>query len=518
MQRPLTWFYPLRQRLFMIISGYGGKSFLALWLFGILLGFSYLIVPGYIFAITLIVCVVSIVAFLRPEYGFYFFVFILIEEMVHFFIVIRPYYEVRIYPYELPLLATGAGLIVAKIAKREALKKTPVTAILLLTAVCEIISNIWAPNREMAFWLSVMLLSGIIIYYVIINVVISENILRTSIKVWIASGVASAGAIIASQWIDKEKTIYFTNNSGIKLAFQELLTRPSGFAGSNHVAGFVSTAFFMTLGSMMYEKRWKVKVIYLLIMPLLLYSVLLTSSRGVIIGLTGAYLFFIAVHDRFKAKFIRYSLIMMISTVFLVLLVKPAFIDRMLIGFGYTGPLLFSGVGSYNGSEADTESGQGLSGMEMRKIWWGNALAEMARHPLKLFFGLGIGGFYYYSQGSGMTVSSPEVNSISFAFFYDIGIFGIILFILLTYLIMSNLYHYLKNAERSYSYYMLLAATTAMIAETGIHGLIDYDLTSYGAKFFWFPLGFAMAVLNIVKDKNTQSVEQIHEMKDITAA
>ena len=73
------------------------------------------------------------------------------------------------------------------------------------------------------------------------------------------------------------------------------------------------------------------------------------------------------------------------------------------------------------------------------------------------------------------------------------------------YVIVRNIYHYLKNAERSYSYYMLIATTSAMIAETGIHGLIDYDLTSYGAKFFWFPLGFTMAVLNIVKSENPQN-------------
>lgn len=498
----------------MVFSGNGGKSFLVLWLFGILLGFSYLMAPGYIFAITLIVCAIFIVALIRPEYGFYLLIFILIEEMVHFFIVIPPYYEVRIFPYYLPIVATAASLIAAKIANREALRKTPVTALLWLTVIGEIISSIWAPNREMAFWLSVMLLLNLMLYYVIINIIVSENILKTSIKVWIAAGSATAAGVITSQWIDELKIIFFTNHSGIKLAFQEHLTRPSGFAGVDHAAGFVSTAFFLTLGSMMYEKRWKVKAVYLLIMLFLLYSVVLTTSRGVIIGLAGAYIFFISVHAGFKSKFIRYSLILMISTVFLVLLAKPGFIDRMLIGFGYTGQLMFSDTESYHGTEAATESGEGFSGMEIRMLWWKNALEEMIRHPFKLFFGLGIGGFYYYSQG-GTTVSSPEVNSISFAFFYDIGIFGIILFILLIYLIVSNLYHYLKNAKRSYSYYMLLAATTAMIAETGIHGLIDYDLTSYGAKFFWFPLGFTMAVLNIVKKENVQPIESDRYVNDV---
>lgn len=487
----------------MIVSAGGWKSFLVLGLCGILLGFSYLIAPAYIFATALIVCAIFIIAFIRPEYGFYLLIFVLVEEMVNFFITIPPYYIVRIYPYELPLVATAFGLIVAKIANREPLKKTPVTPLLRVIVITEIISCIWAPNSEMAFWLSVILLLNLSLYYVIINIVIHDNILRRSIKVWIASGIVVSAGIVASQWIDISKTIYLTNRSGIQLAFQELLTRPSGFAGSNHSGGFVSTAFFMTLGSMMYEKRWKIKVIYLLIMAFLLFGVILTVSRGVIVGLTGAFLFFISVHDRFKNKFIRYSLIMMILTLFLVLLAKPGFIDRILIGFGYTGNLIFSDT-EYVGTEAETSEGEGLSGMEMRMIWWKNALNEMVRHPLKLLFGLGIGGFFYYS-GGGNTVTSPEVNSISFAFFYDMGIFGIILFILLIYVIVGNLYHYLKNAERSYSYYMLLAATTAMIAEAGIHGLIDFDLTSYGTKFFWLTLGFTMAVLNILKSENARN-------------
>jgi hypothetical protein len=488
----------------MIVSGGGWKPYLLFGLCGILLGLSYLIMPAYVFVSGLTVCIIFIVALIRPRYGFYLLIFIFTEEMTHFFINLPPYYIIRIFPYELPLVATAVGLILTKIANREAFVKTPVTGLLWAIVIAEVISCIWAPSGQMAFWLSVILLSHLAVYFLIINIVVSDNILRTSIKVWIASGIVGAVGIIASQWIDFSNTIYLTSRSGIQVAFQELLSRPSGFAGSNHIGGLASTAFFLALGSMMYEKRWKVKIVYLLILTLLLFGVILTASRGVFIGLIGAFIFYISAHIRFKKKFLRYSIAMMVLTLVLVLLSKPAFIDRMLIGFGYTGNLVFSDVESYSGNEAETSTGQGLSGMEMRNLWWKNALDEMVRHPLKLFFGLGIGGFFYYS-GGGNTVTSPEVNSVSFAFFYDIGIVGIILFIFLAYVIVKNLYYYLKNAQESYSYYMLLAATTAMIAETGIHGLVDYDLTSYGTKFFWFPLGLTMAALNILKCENPES-------------
>jgi hypothetical protein len=495
----------------MIVSVGGWKSFLVLGVCGILLGFSYLVAPPYIFITALIVCAIFILAFIRPEYGFYLVIFVLMVELSYLFISIPPYYTVLIFPYQILLIAPVVGLIATKIANRSAFKKTPVTA--LLWAI-EIISCIWAPNNEMAFWLSVQLLLNFSLFYVIINIVNRDNILRTSVKVWIVAGVVAAAGIVASQWIDVFGTIYLTNRSGIHWAFQEFINRPSGFGASNHIGGFVSTAFFLTLGSMIYEKRWKVKVIYLLIMTLMLIGVILTESRGAFLGLIGASLFFISVHDRFNNKFLRYSLISMILIVFLVFIVKPSFIDRVRIGFGYTGNLYFSDREVHSDSEAKTSTGQGLSGMEMRGIWWENALNEMVRQPLKLLFGLGIGGFIYYSRGVN-TTPSPEVNSISFAFFYDMGMFGIILFILLLYVIVINLYHSLKNAERSYSYYMLLAATTAMIAEAGIHGLIDYDLTSIGSKFFWLTLGFTMAVLNILKSENAKLIESDKHIKDV---
>jgi cell division protein FtsW (lipid II flippase) len=79
------------------------------------------------------------------------------------------------------------------------------------------------------------------------------------------------------------------------------------------------------------------------------------------------------------------------------------------------------------------------------------------------------------------------------------GVFGGVLFILLFFIIALSITRLLRTAEKNYVYYMLLGATSALIAETGIHGLIDFDLTSYGSKYFWFPLGFTMAVLNLAK-------------------
>lgn len=223
----------------MVDSANSWKSFLVLGLCGILLGFSYLLAPADIFTAALIACAIFIIAFIRPEYGFYLILFFLAEELVHYFIRIPPWYMVRIYPYEPILVVTAVSLILAKISTKETLKKTPITALLWIIVITEIISCIWAPNTTMAFWLALILLLNLTLYYITINIIVSDNILKTSIKVWIAAGIVAAGGVIASQWIDFTETTYLTANSGLTLAFQEVADRPSGFGGSNHIGAFI---------------------------------------------------------------------------------------------------------------------------------------------------------------------------------------------------------------------------------------------------------------------------------------
>jgi hypothetical protein len=377
---------------------------------------------------------------------------------------------------------------------------------LLLIIFYESVSLVWAPVFSIGVWLTIILLSNYLLFFITKNMIWDEAILKRAVGVWITAGVIAAIAITVSQWVTLEKTIYITQSSGFKLAFEEQVERPAGLAGVDHVAGFVSMALFMTLGTMAAAKKRMVKFAYLMLAVLMLASIVLTTSRGVIIGVGVAYVFFILMHSHFKGKFIRYLFLFTIVTMVLILVVKPGLIDRMLIGFGYTGDLMFSDK-AYTGTEANTSTGQGLSGLEIRIVWWKNAFYEMGRHPLKLLFGQGIGGFYFYSAG-GTTVSSPEANGIIPAFLYDMGIFGGVLFILLFIIITISISRLLRTAEKNYVYFMLLGATSGLIAETGIHGLIDYDLTSYGSKYFWFPLGFVMAVMNVVKRSSEISAKQ----------
>lgn len=490
-------------RISLLFPHRSPHNLIFLWGLGVILGLSYLTLPGYIYAVILICGGIILVGVMKPEYAYLLLILTLIEEMVHLFVK-TPVTDMRFYPYVFPLMVTVTGWMIGRVTGRFPERKaTPIDMILLAIVAGEILSVIWSPALLFGILTSLFLLFNLLLFYISTAIITDRDILRRAVKAWIIAGVITATGAILSQWIDVSSNIYLTKTVGFKLAFQELFGRPSGLAGVDHVAGFMSMAIAMSLGVLTYEKSTKRKFLYSIPILYILYAMILTKTRATLIGLMGAYIFFIFIHPHFKRKLIRYSFLFMFVVLFIVLVGQPGLIDRMLIGFGYTGPLYFSAQDSYSGAEADVAAGVGLSGFDVRVYWWKNSLREMIAEPLKLLFGLGIGGFIYYSKGS------PEVNSVSFAFFYDMGIFGVILFIIFMAILVTNLYHYLKNADRtSYTYYILLASTTALIADPGIHGLMDYDLTSYGSKFFWFPLGFTMAVLNILKKEEYEGREK----------
>ena len=471
---------------------------LILWIAGIVCGLAYLVLPGHIFLTLLAGGLIVVLGLAKPGITFCLMVLVFVEEMVQFFATFANFYEVRFYPYLIPLLATTAGLTVRVAFSHERIRRTPVDLTLIAIIAFQAVSMLWAPSPGVGALLVFSMMLNFLLFAVPVNILTGMDILRKVVATWIFAGIVAATAVILSQWIDVSSTVYLSKTTGLKFAFQEQVSRPAGLAGVDHVAGFISTAFFFALSSMVWETRGKVKVLYLLMMAYMIYAMILTLGRGPLIGLAVGYLFFILIHSHFKGKVLRTTFLFFVALATIVLIARPGYIDRMLIGFGYTGTLYFSEKETYHGTEATTESGQGLSGMEMRKIWWVNALREMKRHPLKMVFGLGVGGFLFYSQGSN-TVPSPEVNSIIFSFFYDMGVFGLVLLIFLAYVLVSNIHYCLKNSPRDRLYYILLGWTAAFIAEPCVHGLIDFDLTSYGAKFFWFPIGIMMALLNLVR-------------------
>lgn len=475
---------------------------LILWSGALLLSVSYLILPWYSFWTILAVAVVFGLGLIKPHVSFFIVILAMIEELSQLFFLFHTTpgltYTVRYFVYIIPLVATFLGWGVALARRDMKIGKTPLDGVLLLIVAYQLISILWMPNPLMSGLVFITLLLNLVFYVLTTSIVSSEDMLRRVAKVIIITGVINATGIIASQWVSYTHEIFMSRTWGFVFEFSAHNTRPSGFGGANHTAGFTNLAIFMALGSMLWESRKKMKFVYFIAAAYMAGGVILTESRGGLFGLIGALVLFIFIETRFRGKQIRSLVMLVFILICLLFAVKPSLIDRILIGFGYTGELYFSEKAYFSGQAVSDSGHQGsLSGMDIRKVWWTNALRAMINKPAKLIFGLGCGGYLYYAKGS------PEVNSIYFSFFFDMGLFGIAMLVLLLILIFSNLYKYMKIEESTYSRCMLTAAFAAMVAIIGIHGLIEYDLSSFGSKTVWFPLALTMAILNIVKTESS---------------
>lgn len=399
--------------------------------------------------------------------------------------------EPRYCPFILPLLAGVPGWLAARASHRLPRRTpTPLDGLVLFITGYELLSILWGPDMFYSSLWMLNLVANLLLYFFVTALVRDGASLRRAAVVWIVSGTVCAAGVVASKYLEARTSFALTDMLTLELTFGPMGNRPSGFAGHNHAAGFCAMAMAMAAGVALEQRRFAGKLLYFGQALFMLAAVIMTESRGAMIGSLVAGVFFIFMHPRLRKSVLRYSLGYVAVVAATVLAVRPGMFDRLLIGFGYTGKLYFSEDKFFS----TMEGGElGLSGTANRVYWWINGLKEMAAHPWKLILGLGLGGFAYYSVGS------PDTNNIYVWFFYDMGLFGVAVFFVFFAVLLKTLWRYFACGKAAGSYYLFLAAATAFLLEPGVHGLIELDWSMQGARLVWFPLAFMMAAGNVVQ-------------------
>ena len=199
----------------------------------------------------------------------------------------------------------------------------------------------------------------------------------------------------------------------LKLAYGKIANRTAGFGGPAHSAGFLMLPIFIMIGKLFACHRFSIKCLIILIIGYLMIGLITTASRGALIGMMAGIFLLFLLHPFTKNKFIKYSFIIILLIPLVILVAKPSYIDRLLIGFGYTGHLYFSEEVT---SQSTTASGQEVAsgGMAIRKTWWKKGINEMMKNPHQLLLGLGIGAFVDLTGAVG-------THSVPLSFFFDMG-------------------------------------------------------------------------------------------------
>lgn len=473
------------------------KLTLIAWLSGILMGLAYLTLSGYALLIFLVISLLIVTIFKKIEYGFYLIILFIAVERIFLRIHWKDI-DYLVLPHIYFVLLTSLAYFLTMPPRDSDKKKelSSISIILILMILYQAISILWTESLSLGIILVLSIITNFFLFNLTSAVITDERSLRITTKVIVAISLIVATGVILSQWLDYEENLRLNKYLIIKLAFGEISDRPAGFGGPAHESGFLILPIFLLAGNVVASKKFSGNIASLLVMTYLIIAVILTASRGALIGMIGGFFILFLIHPSAKSNFIRNSVLFIFLVSLAILIAKPTYIDRILVGFGYAGQLYFSGEGATYTANYD-ESEHGISGMEQRKYWWKTALYEMADKPFKLILGLGAGGFI-------TTTTAIGTHSVPFSFFFDMGLIGIIIFMFLVIVLYKKCSFYIKNGTRTHCYYVFVVSVIAFVGDVGIHGLVDYDLNYYPSKMLWFPLGYVCALLNIMKSENPQ--------------
>jgi O-antigen ligase len=400
----------------------------------------------------------------------------------------------RFYPYHVTLIAAALGFFLKKVADRTPLVFTPLDPWLWLISTYLALSVFWAPNTPLALVLSLNVIFHLLLYHLVVNTLTGEKALRIYMIVLICASVVWAGGIFGSKDVDESSFISLGKHLELQMEFGEHNTRPAGFGGSDHVGGFLATSIFACLANLLLHKGWLRRTFLLVLIAYFFSAVLYTVSRGGLIAISAAFFFSFAFQRQLRPHLLKLTAIFGVTSLLLIILVSPGLIDRLLIGFGYTGQLVVANR-QFTSNEANTAVGGNVTGMGARVNWWKSVLKEMNRHPWKYLTGVGLGGFPIYSVYQGD--ASPESNNIYGSFFFEGGLLGVMVLFPILYIVTMNAFNSYYLARENW-HVLTVTAMAMVISDMAVRGLIDYDLISYGSKFCWNQLAFLMATVGLV--------------------
>lgn len=479
-----------------MVPGWMSRRELMLAAAGALAGILWFILSWYWFVSIAIFAVLSFVIFRRVEHGLYITLFAFPIDLTQLRLQLdEPSYMFILNPYIVPLVMTLCSYAVhMAMGLRRPRIEGPVHMPLLLMVMYLLVSISWSPKLHNAMALGGLLVAHYLFFLLVVVMAHDEDHMRKMTNIMIAVGYMTSIGVITSQWYEYKDMVIVNDYLSFVLNFGEVTDRPSGFGNTNNMAGYLVLMSFLVFGRLIAEKRRRgVRNFYLVTLALFIVSVLVTASRGALIGLLSGGAIFLLAHPVLRVKAIRNTAIALILLFGIILVAKPAFIDRMLMGFGYTGTLIFTDLSTVAEDKAAEQTGN-ISGMEQRWNWWVAGFNEMRNNPLKLIFGLGLGGFISYAEAIG-------THSVLLSFFFDMGAVGIFWLICITLALLPVFAGHIRSGRTDAASIWFLAVIAAFVAEICIHGLIDYEFYSYTARMFWFPLAYTVAATGVYEKR-----------------
>ena len=388
--------------------------------------------------------------------------------------------------------------------------------LLLLTAflVILLISSIFAKDIDRALkWVLAFVIEGLVLYFLIVNVVRSLETLKRII--WV---LLLAGTILGSLTLYQRVTHSYTNKFGglalgsvkhgggdefssgtaaLKDRLEIRTQRRAGgpFGAPNRYAQIM--VVLMPLGLFMFwmQKSWSLKIVAGCALIIITSGMLPTYSRGAFVGVVLLLLFM---------TFMRYIRIhqfigILVFLVVLMVVAAPGYFGRIQSLRGIEG--LFTKDSEYR-PDGTTRS---------RTTEMLAALLAFVDHPL---LGVGPGQYTpYYSREYQLKKSiafrhidkSRRSHTLYFELAAETGVFGLIIFMATVFYIMWQLSK-LRQQESSITSENSYIASALLLSIVGYLGTAIFLHFAF-QRYYWLILGLSGAAIHILQSKKDKEIE-----------
>ena len=434
-----------------------------------------------------------------PFFGLCATAFTLIIACANLFYLVSGTLQFHFYPYYFPLCFTCLGMLARSGQGRLPLaSRSAFMPVLLLVLVAETATLLWTPHPAWGAANIVRLFLNILLYWTVLVLCDSPRQVDLLLKTMLASALMTSIGVIVAMYYELDVHRYLTSKWALELHLYTI--RAGGIESWNQSAGLLSVASFVAAGyAVLARTAWR-RVGWGLGAMYFFCTMLLPASRGALLGFLGAAVLLILALPATRRVFIRKTTLFVVVLIAGMLITTPGYIDRLMVGFGYTGELLFSKKKASSSSDSDA------TGLSTRFKIWAHGFRSLGDRPATILAGLGTGGFTY-------NVKVFEVHNIYLAFYYDMGLAGLFLLVLLGFIFLGRtvpVYHVFQArlsgppggggpASADFALVMFYAVLTALVAEVAVHGIVDYDLTSFVSRYAFFYLALYDVALRLAQ-------------------
>lgn len=356
------------------------------------------------------------------------------------------------------------GLITKKLYFEKSILNFPI-AILVGWMM---LSLIWAVSIYLGIRELLLVLYGVIVFFLTINTVKDEKTLNIALKIWIIAGLLCALSGMV-------ELITTTLPAVRKLSLGTIThwgaaVRVSGLKENPHRLGFLlNVCLMITVPQLILSKSRKYRIFLILCICSMLIVLVNTMSRstwiGCFVGITCC--------SFYSKRLAKIFLISLLAVLILFITVTPDALQHAVIE-------RFKGV-------LDPMQTQSIAG---RASVWNAGMKMFKEHPLT---GVGIGSFSALAKQYG-SVLLEAPHDIYLFFLSEFGLIGLSIFLTLIFTVAASIIRGLKRISNNTNKLVLLGLFVALIIYFAQGIVVSYKFLEME---IWALLGLAMAALKI---------------------